>query len=280
MKTDVEYPEVASPNDGDSENLAEFLPMCQEPHQLVAAYRPLAQRVARQIYDTLPKDGIHEIDDLLQAGLVGLLTAAQSYTPDAGVAFPVYARHRIRGEILDHLRRLDMAPRGLRLWQRRMAETGLRLRLSFGREPSAEEIAEALGLDIEESRKLARDLHNVFRLTDDSGEIDPDEVRTREAFRHDATRPDNLLERAQVRNLLRSAIDSLAPKERQVISLYYLEEKTMREIGQSLGIHTSRVFQVRNRALEGMGKMLRERGMRAAIEMAPEYLAEARTHES
>ena len=235
----------------------------------------MARRIARQIHDSLPEDAIHEFDDLFQAGLVGLLTAARSYTPDRGVAFAVYAQYRIRGEILDHLRGLDMAPRALRRLQRRVAEASTRLRLSLGREPSAAETAETLGMDIEQSHELARDLHNVFRLTDDTGEIDPSEVLPSEASRHDATRPDILLERAQVRKLLGLAIDSLAPREREVISLYYLEEKSMKEIGQHLGIHTSRVFQVRNRGLEGMGERLRERGIQSAIEMAPDSMAVA-----
>jgi RNA polymerase sigma factor for flagellar operon FliA len=275
MTVDHECPEVASLHGGEGDNLLESPPRRQDPHDLVVAYRPLARRIARQIYDALPQGGIHEFDDLLQAGLVGLLTAARSYTPDRCVAFPVYARFRIRGEILDHLRRLDMAPRGLRQRQRRVAEAVLRLRVTIGREPTAEETAETLGMDIEESRELARDLHNVFRLTDDSGEIDSSEAPAWAAYRHNAARPDNLREQAQVRNLLRVAIDSLAPSEREVISLYYLEEKSMKEIGRRLGIHTSRVFQVRNRALEGMGDRLREQGVHSAIEMAPDNLAVA-----
>jgi RNA polymerase sigma factor FliA len=280
VQTDLEYPAVASLDDGNGENLAEFLPMCQEPHQLVAAYTPLARRVARQIYDALPEDGIHEFDDLLQSGLIGLLTAARSYTSDHGVAFSVYARYRIRGEILDHLRRLDLASRGLRQRQRRVTEAALRLRLQLEREPTAEEIAETLGMGMEESRELARDLLTVCRITDDSGEIGPSEVCTCGTSRHDTTRPDILSEQAQVRSLLRLSIDRLAPREREVISLYYLEENSMKEIAQRLGIHTSSVFQVRNRALEGMGEMLREQGVRTAIEMAPDYLAEARPYES
>ena len=275
MVIDRECLEVASLNEGESENLRESSPLRQEQHELVVMYRPLARKIARQIYDALPEDGIHEFDDLFQAGLVGLLTAARSYTSDRCVAFSVYARFRIRGEILDHLRRLDMAPRGLRQRQRRVAEADLHLRFTLGREPSAEETAEMLGMDIEEGQELARDLHNVFRLNDDSGEIDPSEVPAWEASRHDANRPDILWERTQVRNLLRVAIDSLAPREREVISLYYLEEKCMKEIGLRLGIHTSRVFQVRNRALEGMGESLRQHGIHTAIEMAPGNLAVA-----
>jgi RNA polymerase sigma factor FliA len=268
MKMEQECLEIAPFNEGESEKLPEFPAGSPEPHELVAAYRPLARRITRQIYDALPEDCIHEFDDLLQAGLVGLLTAAHSFKPDRGVAFPVYARYRIRGEILDQLRTLDMASRGLRQWQRRTAEASLRLRLTMGREPSAEETAETLGMDIEETRELARNLHIVFRLTDDSCEIDPSEARAWEVSRHDAARPDICWERVQGRNLLRVAIDSLAPREREVITLYYLEEKSMKEIGRRLGIHTSRVFQVRNRALEGIGVRLREQGIQAANDVA------------
>ena len=275
MMMECECLEITSLNEGEGENLLESPPRRQEPHELVVTYRPLARKIARQIYDALPEDGIHEFDDLFQAGLVGLLTAARSYTPDRCVAFPVYARFRIRGEILDHLRRMDMAPRGLRQRQRRVAEAVLHLRITTGREPSAEETAEMLGMDIEEGQQLARDLHNVFRLTDDSGEMDPSDVPAWEASRHDANRPDVLWERTQVRNLLLAAIDSLAPREREVISLYYLEERCMKEIGRRLGIHTSRVYQVRNRALEGMGERLREHGIHTAIEMVPGNLAVA-----
>lgn len=275
MRRKQEYEETVSLNEGECETLPECCPGIPETHELVAAYSPLARRIARQIYDALPEDGIHEFDDLLQAGLMGLLRAAHSYRPDRGVAFPLYARYRIRGEILDQLRSLDMAPRGLRRWQRRANEASLRLRLILGREPSVEETAETLGMDLEESRELARNLHNVFRLTDDSREIDPGEVRALEATRHDAARPDILCERAQVRTVLRVAIDSLAPREREVISLYYLEEKSMKEIGRRLGIHTSRVFRVRNRALEGIGEKLREQGIRTAVEVATDHLAVA-----
>jgi RNA polymerase sigma factor FliA len=259
-------------NEEGSEDLSGFPPGSQEPDELVAAYRPFARKIARQIHDALPEDGMHEFDDLVQAGLVGLLTAARSYTPDRGVAFPVYARYRIRGEIFDHLRRLDVAPRTLRQRQRRVAEAGLRLRLTLGREPSIEEAAETLGMDAEESRELARDLHNVFRFMDDSCAIDASEVLEWEASRHDSARPDIRWERVQVRNLLRGAIDSLGPREREVISLYYLEERSMKEIGRRLGIHTSRVFQVRNRALEGMGERLKEQGIQTAIEMTPDHM--------
>jgi RNA polymerase sigma factor FliA len=275
MKMEEEYLELASLNEGEGESLSGFPTGSQEPHELFAAYHPLARRSARQIHDALPEDGVHEFDDLLQAGLVGLLTAAHSFEPNRGVAFPVYARHRVRGEILDHLRRLDPAPRGLRRLQRRVAEASLRLRLTSGREPSAEETAESLGMDIDESRELALDLHNVFRLTDDSREVDLNEARASEAFRQHAARPDTAWEQTQVRNLLHVAIESLAPREREIISLYYLEQKSMKEIAQRLGIHTSRVFQIRNRALDGMGERLRAQGIQAAMEIEPDNLAVA-----
>jgi RNA polymerase sigma factor for flagellar operon FliA len=149
-----------------------------------------------------------------------------------------------------------------------------RLRAELGREPSAEETADALGLTESESQELARDLHTVLRLTDGAIDIHLEDAHVSAAAYQDQSHPDKALESEQARRILHKAMEELPERDRQILSLCYFRGQSMRDIGQRLGIHTTRVFQLRRRALEALGARLRAEGICSAVEVGSHCLAE------
>jgi RNA polymerase sigma factor for flagellar operon FliA len=254
--------------------------LSRNPDELTATYAPLARSIARRIHDTLPSSSVHEFDDLLQAGLLGLLIAARNYRADRGIVFPVYARHRIRGEILDSLRRLDIAPRRLRQRQKALQKAAIRPVVQAGHTGIGEEATDAPDPALSEIQELAKDLHAVYQLTHGSGSVDPEVAQALEVQGSDQPSPDRLVENDQVRNILQRALQGLPARERAIIGLYYFHGKNMKEISQRLGLHTSRVFQLRRRALEDLGARLRVGGIQSPMDVGIHSMSWGRGHDS
>lgn len=203
--------------------------------ELVALGLPIVRRIAFRMARRLPPNV--DVGDLIGAGAEGLLRAAEAFDPTRHARFESYAETRIRGAILDELRTLDPMTRHGR---RRLAEvtrTVRDLQASLGRAPSEQEIADALGIGLEQYQKLAEDLARgpaLARL----GEVDPDAVDSEE---HD---PGSALEETELKARLVSAIGQLPERTQLVLALYYQEECTQAEIGKILGITEGRVCQI------------------------------------
>lgn len=234
--------------------------------RLVERHLPLVKYLAARMAGRLPRHVL--VDELYSAGLLGFLAAVDDYDPDVGVAFPHYAAPRVRGSILDELRRLDVVPRGVR---RRIREAERALEAIAGRlqrEPTDEEVAAELGIDLDAYRQLLGAGVSLVPLEAPSGGAT--DLGEPAALEDAATPgPHQVLAARERRRLLADLIDRLPPRERQVLALYYREELTMREVGEVLGITESRVSQLHSGAVLRLRAALRRQRVREADLMVP-----------
>ena len=202
-------------------------------------------------------------EDLVSAGLIGLVKAVDRYDPGRGASFRTYASTLARGAILDELRKMDWAPRGLRGRYRALEETVAELRRRLGRQPDESEIIERLGITSADYRKLLRDasttaLVSLESLTEAAGDAhSPTNVSLREG--HSEWVPHAVADRAELRRLLVQSIGELSEREQMVISLYYQEEMTMREVGLILDVTESRICQIHTQAIARLRAALMSR---------------------
>ena len=226
-------------------------------------YLPLVKYIAGRIAIGLPKSV--ELDDLINAGVVGLIEAHNNFDPSKGVKFESYASMRIRGAILDELRAIDWAPRSTRAKSREVERTISALENRLGRSPTEEEIAENLDMSLEELYKLLDDLSSTTLLSLDEftyGSEDDKQVALVDTLQS-PDRSDALtdLEREEMRSLLVDSIGLLTDQERLVIALYYYEELTLKEIGQVMELSESRVSQIHTKSVLSLRAKLRMRLM-------------------
>jgi RNA polymerase sigma factor for flagellar operon FliA len=200
--------------------------------------------IARRIHERLPQHV--PFDDLVQAGMVGLLDAVQKFDPTKNAQLKTYAKFRIRGAILDSLRDCDWGPRDLRRQARQVEEVQSRLRNQLGHAPTEEEIAKEMDLELTEYYELLGTLHgmNLGSLEDST---DHDEC-TYIPYAPEQD-PFFLCAKSEMKDILQNALGDLPKKEREVLVLYYYEELTLREVGEILGVVESRVSQLRSAAL-------------------------------
>jgi RNA polymerase sigma factor for flagellar operon FliA len=204
--------------------------------------------IARRIHERLPQHV--ELEDLISAGTLGLLDACTKFDPAKNVQFRSYAQFRIRGAILDSLRTLDWSPRELRRKGRAVEETVRKLTSQFGRAPSEPEIAHTMSISLAQYQQLLGELKGLeigtlhVERSEDSGEEElayiPNPVEDDPLFR---------CLNSEMKERLAQAIDQLPERERLVITLYYYEEMTMKEIGMVLGVVESRVSQIHSSAV-------------------------------
>ena len=235
--------------------------------ELVLQYVSLVKAIAWQIYGSLPAHAAVELNDIVQAGHLGLINASKTYRRDAQAPFASYARHRIRGEILDSLRKLDSASRNLRRWQRRMESESHDLSCALQRDPTDEEISERLGVDISKFRKKRLDLWFTASCaaTPWSGEEEPGAPPEWASGRDGM--PDVIQEKKQMREFVLEQVSDLPPRSRRVILLYYRHNLTMKQIGRLLHVNESRVSQIHKSALRTMASGLREAGIRSVADI-------------
>ncbi len=218
----------------------------------------LAKAIAHRIHQTLP---VHvELDDLFHAGILGLLDASQKYDAKRRVDFVSYAKHRIRGAIIDSLRQLDTASRDLRRRWKKIESARLELRGFLKREPTDEEIAERLQIDLTKFRKIVLEVHSVGEISTCSQSPQHEGVLEHEFEGKPESQPDIMFSVTQMQALLASAVSHLRPRQQQVVRLYYARHKTMKEIGLSLGVNESRVSQLHKSALLKIRMELEARG--------------------
>jgi RNA polymerase sigma factor for flagellar operon FliA len=226
---------------------------------LFTEYLPLVRAIASRIHRTLPRHVL--LDDLIQAGVIGLLDAMTKYDPGKQTRFQGYARFRIRGAIIDDLREMDWSPRDLRRKSRLLEKTYHRLRSSLGQDPSEPEVAVELGVTLPELQSLKTE---IARLRMESmvawSAMHGKEIDLRDSLpgRPEET-PLLLCLRSEKRKLLMSAIAELPLRLREVMMLYYCEHLTMKEVGSTLGLGESRISQLHSIAVTALRILLTER---------------------
>jgi len=230
--------------------------------QIVLENLSLVKAIAVRVHENLP---VHvDLDDLVHAGVLGLFDAATKYNPDKKVVFQSYAKHRIKGAILDSLRQLDWASRDLRKRQKQLEAVTRDLTARLGRAPTELEIADTLGLGIERWRRMALELKNLGLLSVSSLRPDPDNNAPVEFPASPDSQPDQICARRQMRSALAVAMKCLPKRYQKVVVLYYTNDMTMKEIGEILGVNESRVSQIHKIALEKMAMSLRSAGIQSA----------------
>jgi RNA polymerase sigma factor FliA len=215
---------------------------------LIEAHLPQVKFIAERLVAKLPPSV--DVDDLIGAGMLGLLDAVAKYDPAKGVMFKTYAEMRVRGAMLDSLRDLDWAPRSMRRRAREVEAAYQQAERSLGRATEFD-VANILGISVADFQRLLGELRGL--TITGFGNADEDETGQAEQMPADSTQtPLALYEHAETQACLAGTIDRLPLRERQVVSLYYVEELTMKEIGAVLGVTESRVSQIHTQAVVRM----------------------------
>ena len=227
--------------------------------RIVLEHLPLVKAIAIRVHENLP---VHvDLDDLVHAGVLGLFDAASKFNPEKQVAFSSYAKHRIKGAILDSLRQLDWASRDLRRRHKQVEAATRELAATLQRTPTESEIAQKLGVDVERWRQMMVDLRSVGLISASTRTAEHDDLPAPDFPSKPETQPDNMCSREQMRSVLGVAMKTLPERYQKVVFLYYTNEMTMKEIGGILGINESRVSQIHKSALEKMQVVLQANGI-------------------
>jgi RNA polymerase sigma factor for flagellar operon FliA len=220
--------------------------------RLILMYAPIVKYVAGRLGSGLPA----HVDegDLVSYGLLGLISAIERYDPDRDVKFETYAIARIKGSILDELRALDWVPRSVRSRARQIERAMSELEARLGRAPSDEELAKKVGVTVEElentltdiSRSSIAALDELWTISGSGG----DQVALIDTIEDtQGPEPQSAFAQTELREMVADAITSLPEREKLVITLYYYEDLTLREIGEVLGVTESRVSQLHTKAV-------------------------------
>ncbi len=217
----------------------------------VVKYSPLIKYVAGKISIGMPQS--IEFDDLVSYGVFGLIDAISKFDPNRGIKFKTYAMTRIRGAIFDELRSIDWIPRSIRQKAKQIEQVITDLENKLGRTVEDDEIAQELGISMDEFQVLLNklsgtsllSLNDIWYLGDDSDELSI--LETLEAPEN--MNPDILIEKEEIRDYIIDAIKKLPDKEKKVIVLYYYEDLTLKEIGDVLEVTESRVSQLHTKAI-------------------------------
>jgi len=235
-----------------------------DKEQLILGHLNVVRAVAVNIRAKIP---VHvELDDLVHDGICGLLDAAKRYQRTRNVPFAAYAKYRIRGSILDGLRRLDPASRDHRAKVKRAEAAARDLGNRLGRYPTAEEIAAESGISLRQwsNPDLACTAQAIGLDRDESSTS-----MTAELVADEASETDALVARRELRNVLEAAMQSLPRRDRQIMALYHWRGCTMREIGRLFNINESRVSQIHQRALGHLAVTLRASGIMSSSSTMP-----------
>ena len=204
---------------------------------LVMAHLGLVKRVALHLKARIP--AFMELDELIQVGMIGLLEASRAFDPTKGIEFENFAHSRVRGAMLDEVRRLSFLPRSAVAFNKEHNTTVHALAAELGRTPTQAEIAEYMGKDLEEFHK---ERGKAKRFETYSMEVVTEEVMT--IADDSSQQPEVIVEEAQLMDAVTDAIAQLPEREQLVMQLYYVEEFNLKEIGETLGVSESRVSQI------------------------------------
>ena len=222
--------------------------------QLIIEYSQLVKLVAGRLSMYLGHNV--EYDDLVSYGIFGLIDAIDKFDADKNVKFETYASLRIRGSILDQIRKMDWIPRTVRQRQRKLDEAVKQIEAQTGRNASDDEIAEVLGISPDELLNWQSQLKvsNLVSMTE--FEENGTEPAMDTTYNSHFTQPEEVVEKEELKKTLVEALDALTEKERRVIELYYYEEMTLKEISKILEVSESRVSQLHTKSLIKMKKIM------------------------
>jgi RNA polymerase sigma factor for flagellar operon FliA len=229
-------------------------PLEASQRERIAAGLPFVESLARRVASSMPHS--IELGDLVQDGMLGLIDAACRFDEARGIKFETFAERRVRGAMIDALRR-DAWPRGVRRQRRQLEAAREQLRRELGTEPSLADLAARVGSD---ETRLGRTIVRITTIESTSplsaGENVDGSMLPAALVPSEPTAPDRAYEDREVRDRIRAAIASLPPRERRVVALYYYGEATMKQIGAEIGVNESRVSQLHARAVQRLRKAL------------------------
>ena len=215
-------------------------------------YAGLVKYVVEKIASGLPR--CVDVDDLLDAAVIGLMDALEKFDPDKGIKFETYAVWRVKGAVLDELRAMDWVPRTTRRKARFAEATARTLDQKLGRAATQSELASALGMTPGEHGRLMEEIRGSLLIPIErtvSKEMEPDQGGLEETIEDEnSPDPEALLEKEETVRLLEASIEKLPEQERLVVALYYYEDLTLKEIGEALQISESRVSQIHGEAMK------------------------------
>ncbi|MBU6504647.1 MAG: RNA polymerase sigma factor FliA [Betaproteobacteria bacterium] len=227
-----------------------------DKEQCLKEFAPLVKRIAHHLKAKLP--GSVEVDDMIQAGMMGLLEAANRYDELRGAQFETYAAQRIRGAMLDELRQSDWLPRSMRRDMRRIEQAIHKLQQLLGKAPSESEIAAEMGMGLTDYQQMLFESRGAQLIYyEDFHEQDGDDgFFDRHDIGHDPD-PLDMLRDSRFRNALIQAIEELPERERMLMGMHYEQEMNLREIGEVMGVSESRVCQLHSQAVARLRSRLK-----------------------
>lgn len=229
-------------------------PLATHQHDRVVATLPFVESLARRMASTMPNSV--DVSDLVQDGVIGLMDAAHRFDEARGIKFETFAERRVRGAMIDALRR-DAWPRGVRRVRRELEAARESLRRELGAEPTLSDLAKRVGSD---EARLERTILRINTIESTSPLANHDSLDTSSLpavlVPSEPMSPDRQYEETEVRLRVRAALSSLPARERRIISLYYFRGATMKQIGQEIGVNESRVSQLHARAVARLRKAL------------------------
>jgi len=230
-------------------NLAEGTSELDIRNDVIMQELPQVQYIASRILERLPQQV--ELCDLVNAGVIGLLDAYRAFDPTKNAQFSTFAKFRIRGAILDSLRALDWGSRGIRRKAREIAEATSQLEAKLGRSPNTEEVAVAMGITISALNDVQNDLSSLYVVGQEAmSSIDGGApVDLIESSPSPWDNPFEMYRKAEDKARLTAAIGELSEREQLILSLYYVEELTMKEVAEVVGVAVSRVSQIHGASL-------------------------------
>jgi RNA polymerase sigma factor for flagellar operon FliA len=246
-------------------------PVAASQNRRIVSGLPFVEALARRMASTMPNS--IDIGDLVQDGMIGLIDAAHRFDEDRGIKFETFAERRVRGAMIDALRR-DAWPRGVRRQRRELDAAREALRRELGHEPSMADLAARVGSD---EKRLSRTIVRINTIESTSplatGEHLDESSLPPALVPSEPDSPDAAYEKLETRDRVRAAIQALPVRERKVIGLYYYGEVTMKQIGAEIGVNESRVSQLHARAIRRLRESLGEMGPQQISEMRKAFQA-------
>jgi RNA polymerase sigma factor for flagellar operon FliA len=232
----------------------------QERNQLILDHLPMIKFIATRIANRLPPNV--QVEDLIEAGIIGLLDAIEKFDASKEVKFKTYAEFRIRGAILDELRAQDWTPRSVHQKVKRVERAYIDVEQRTGRTATDEEIANEMNIPLDKYHKLINQIRNVSIVSlEDLTKVLPMDERENILDCLKSPQDESIYERVnlkQIKDLLSEAINELHPKDQMILSLYYWDELTMKEIGSIMGLAESTISERHTKAMIILKQKLRE----------------------
>src|SRR5215468_10275472 len=246
-------------------------PIAASQNRRIVAGLPFVEALARRMAASMPNS--IDIGDLVQDGVLGLIDAAHRFDAERGIKFETFAERRVRGAMIDALRR-DAWPRGVRRQRRELDAAREALRKELGHEPSMADLAARVGSD---EKRLSRTIVRINTIESTSplatGEHMDESSLPPALVPSEPDAPDAAYEKSETRNRVRAAIQSLPWRERKVVGLYYYGEVTMKQIGAEIGVNESRVSQLHARAIRRLRDALGDMNPQKVAEMKRQLIA-------